>query len=484
MLQSPKRARLIVASIVLLAALVAVEGCRLLGVGSSGQGALTASGTVEARVAHVSAELSGRVVEVLVEEGQAVTAGQPLLRLDDAALQAQYAQMQASLQAAQANYDLLAAGATAEQVRQAQASVDAAEARLSALKAGPRVEQVAQAQANLNIVKAKLAALERGGRPEQVTQAEANLAVAQSRLSQVRKGATAEDIAQARLAIDQAKNALWAAQAARDQVCGTKMGNCDAANAQVATAETTVKKAELGLVQLQKGATVETIAQAEDAVRAAQAQLDLAKRPASVEDLAQARDAVALSEAQLALAKQPTTEHDLAVAEAQVEAARAQLDALKAGARPEQLAASRAQVALAQAQVKAIEVQLKKTTVVAPSDGVALTRSIEPGEMASAGATLFVVGRLDNLEITVYLPEERYPLVTPGQEAQVRVDAYPERTFTATVLRIADKAEFTPRNVQTVEGRKDTVFAVRLNIANPDLALKPGLPADVTFGVK
>jgi HlyD family secretion protein len=129
-------------------------------------------------------------------------------------------------------------------------------------------------------------------------------------------------------------------------------------------------------------------------------------------------------------------------------------------------------------------VQLKKVSLLAPTDGVILTRSIEPGEFASAGATLFVIGRLDNLEITVYLPEEKYPLVNPGEEAQVRVDAYPQRTFTATVLRIADKAEFTPRNVQTVEGRKDTVFAVRLSISNPDLALKPGLPADVTFGVQ
>jgi HlyD family secretion protein len=135
-----------------------------------------------------------------------------------------------------------------------------------------------------------------------------------------------------------------------------------------------------------------------------------------------------------------------------------------------------AQFALAAAQST-----LNKMTLVAPMDGVILTRSIEPGENVSPGMLLFEIGHLDALEMTVYLPEEKFALVNPGEKAQVHVDAYPNRTFTATVLRIADKAEFTPRNVQTTEGRKDTVFAVRLSIANPDLALKPGMPADVTF---
>ena len=125
--------------------------------------------------------------------------------------------------------------------------------------------------------------------------------------------------------------------------------------------------------------------------------------------------------------------------------------------------------------------QLKKVSIASPIDGVVLVRSIEPGEVAAPGAPLFQVGRLNQLEITVYLPEEKFALVKPGDKASVHVDAYPDRTFTATVLRIADQAEFTPRNVQTVEGRKDTVFAVRLQIDNTDLALKPGMPADVTF---
>jgi HlyD family secretion protein len=61
------------------------------------------------------------------------------------------------------------------------------------------------------------------------------------------------------------------------------------------------------------------------------------------------------------------------------------------------------------------------------------------------------------------------------------VDPFPGDTFTATVIHIADQAEFTPKNVQTVSGRKSTVFAIKLQVQDPSGKLKPGMPADVTF---
>jgi hypothetical protein len=66
-------------------------------------------------------------------------------------------------------------------------------------------------------------------------------------------------------------------------------------------------------------------------------------------------------------------------------------------------------------------------------------------------------------------------------DAHVTVDSFPRESFMAQVVYIADKAEFTPRNVQTVEGRRTTVFAVELAIENPEGKLKPGMPADVEF---
>jgi hypothetical protein len=61
------------------------------------------------------------------------------------------------------------------------------------------------------------------------------------------------------------------------------------------------------------------------------------------------------------------------------------------------------------------------------------------------------------------------------------VDSFPDKTYTAFVTYISDEAEFTPRNVQTAEDRTSTVYAVRLTLDNPQLELKPGMPADVTF---
>jgi HlyD family secretion protein len=117
----------------------------------------------------------------------------------------------------------------------------------------------------------------------------------------------------------------------------------------------------------------------------------------------------------------------------------------------------------------------------APVAGMVLSRNIDPGEVVQAGASALTLGDLENLTITVYIPENRYGAVHLGDEAQVTVDSFPNHSFTATVSRIADRAEFTPRNVQTMEGRSSTVYAIQLAVQDADGLLKPGMPADVTF---
>jgi len=119
-----------------------------------------------------------------------------------------------------------------------------------------------------------------------------------------------------------------------------------------------------------------------------------------------------------------------------------------------------------------------------PIEGVLLVRAIEPGEIAAPGGALLVVGDLSNLTLTVYVPEDRYGQVNLGQTYPVTVDSFPGQVFNGRVTYISDKAEYTPRNVQTIEGRKNTVYAVRLTLANDSLALKPGMPADVDLGLQ
>lgn len=397
-------------------------------------GAMTASGTIESRNVNIAAELGGRILEVKAEEGQKVTAGEVLVTLDDSALQAQYEQAKAALDVAQANLDLVSVAATPEQIRQAQASVLAATAAYSRTVAATRPADIAAAQAILNAAaqtynKVKAGPLKEDYAAVEATyrNAEAALRVAQFTYDNAnRQNPAAIGASPAAIALEQATNNFNAAKAAYDKVAMTPD------NAQVSSAY--------------------------QAVSSAQAALERALNPA--------RD------------------FDVVQAQAQIDLAQAQLDALKAGPRPQQIAVTRAQVAQAQSALKAIEINIAKMTIKSPADGVILTRNNEPGELASPGAAVLVVGKLTDLELTVYIPESQFALVTPGRPATVKVDAYPDRTFNATVLRVADQAQFTPRNVSTVEGRKDTVYGVRLSIDNPDLALKAGMPADVTFQTK
>ena len=183
---------------------------------------------------------------------------------------------------------------------------------------------------------------------------------------------------------------------------------------------------------------------------------------------------------------------DVSVAEAGAADAELEFEKWKDGPDPAALALLEAQLATAQAQLalaasqtevelQTIDLQIKDLLVQAPRTGVVLTRSVEPGEVLLPGAAALKIGDLDHLTITVYVPEDRYGEITLGSQALVSVDSFPDLAFQAYVLRIANQAEFTPRNVQTEEGRKTTVFAVELSVADPMNRLKPGMPADVLF---
>ena len=99
----------------------------------------------------------------------------------------------------------------------------------------------------------------------------------------------------------------------------------------------------------------------------------------------------------------------------------------------------------------------------------------------TAIVTTMTIAQLDTLTVTVYISEDHYGEVSLGQNASLSVDSFPDETFSATVTRIADQAEYTPRNVQTKEERQTTVYAIELSVENLDGKLKPGMPVDVTF---
>jgi HlyD family secretion protein len=185
-------------------------------------------------------------------------------------------------------------------------------------------------------------------------------------------------------------------------------------------------------------------------------------------------------------------EAEVALAQAQVDDAERRLADLEPGPDPDAVALARARVTLAEAQLTAaqakaqvdlatLDLQLEKLRIYAPVDGFVMTRHIEPGEVLLAGAPAMSIGQLLDLTITVYLAEDRYGQIRLGDTVRISVDSFPGQAFDGSVVRIADRAEFTPRNVQTEEGRRTTVFAVEVAIDDPGGLLKPGMPADVQF---
>lgn len=411
-------------------------------------GLLTASGTIEATQVLVSAELGGQVGEVLVEEGQAVAAGEVLVRFTDRILQAQLDQARTNVKQAQANYDLVAAGLPKEQ-------------RQSAITAA-RLELLAAEQALDDLY--DHASLMAAQVQKEIAAAQDAIEAASRRRQNLLSGSPQADIDAARAAVVLARDRLDRAQ--KDY-------------------EPYRNKPEDNLV---RAALLNKLAEAQKAYDALVARLNNLSGEANEIDLALAEADLSIAKAQLAdaerryaLLKDGPDPDAVALAEARVASAQAKLAAAKAGPTPEQLALAQAQVEAAQAALDVLAAQLEKLVLVSPIDGIVLTRTVEPGEVSLPGSPLLSLARLDSLTITVYLPEDRYGMVSLGEAAHVTVDSFPGRRFEATVTHIADRAEFTPRNVQTAEGRRTTVFAVRLSIDNPEGQLKPGMPADVAF---
>ncbi len=481
---------------------------------------LEATGVIEARTVTLSPEVGGQVVEILAEEGQSVAAGETLVKLDDAVIQTRVAQAEAVLSAAEANFSLLRVGARAEELEGAEA-------------------QLAQAESSLRMAQASLAGWTGAARPEDLASTRDQLDKARENYQEMSVMLTSDQVEMARSALNSAQDNLEAARAHYEEHLAADARNpdyiLDAASTAVVDAQTVVDAAraayevvngeaqpyirQLELARLSWQVALANQAQAEarrtGIVRDSRATSDA--KDAAEDLLADARDQEAaareayeelgtgLGGLQLEAAwdevQRVQDELDAFGAVglfgsgfsvesllAQVEAASASRDAahanllsLRNGAREEELDAARAQVDAAQANLDTLQIQLEKHAVATPWDGIVLTRTVEPGETVLPGAALLEIGRLDLLELTVFLPETRFGLLTPGQQVDVRVDTYPGRVFRGTVLRVADEAEFTPTNVQTKEDRVRLVYEVVIGLDNPDLALKPGMIADVEF---
>ena len=142
------------------------------------------------------------------------------------------------------------------------------------------------------------------------------------------------------------------------------------------------------------------------------------------------------------------------------------------------------QVQITQATLAArqqLEVQAARYLLRSPISGVVTRVPMHIGEVVTPGQTVAAVANLTTLDLTAYVVERDLGSVRIGQQVAVTVDPFPGRVFRGVVTSTNPRAEFTPRNVQTQADRLNLVFGVKIRVDNPDLALKPGMPADVSF---
>lgn len=248
----------------------------------------------------------------------------------------------------------------------------------------------------------------------------------------------------------------------------------EALDLQLAQAIAGVDYADAQLRLLLKGAREEDIAQASEALAQASENLKIAEA-----DDARAKELLQSGSTTRKQADDAAARY--AVAKAQYAQAEQALKKLSNLARPEELVASRAKLEQARYSRLLLEKSIRDCTVVSPLSGTASLRLAEAGELVGVGTGLYVIADLSLVHLTIYVSESDLGRISIGQEADVRVDSYPDRPFLGKVASIAQEAEFTPKNVQTKDERVKLVFGVKIDIPNPEGILKPGMSADATL---
>lgn len=438
---------------------------------------IMASGVIEADQIAIASELSGRVTEVFVEAGAEVTAGDLVLVLEDSMLLTQKTQVQAQLESAVAQFE------------GAKAAEDAAQSFLRSAELGLAAAEIQYQQV--------LGQVQYSGLDDRVSDWNQNTP------NEIEVPAwyfqKTEQISAAKEELERARG-FYRDELENYQDTVENIGKDDFQEAErrLAEAHAAFEIAD-ALNDRQVGYEgreeiedfIDTIFDnAEGELKAAQKAYDQILADPDYEDILEARARVSVTKEFLDLARdflyqQYTGEFSLDVQAADVSVSQSEAGVYLAQAQITQSENNRisAETAVKQAEaaLALVDLQLEKMKIYSPITGVILTSTIDPGEILAAGYSAFIVGDLSHLTVTVYLPEDKYGQIKLGDTAELTIDSFPDEIFEAVVLRIADEAEYTPRNVQTQEERQNTVYAIELTVKNDDGKLKPGMPADVLF---
>ncbi len=424
------------------------------------------------------------VAEVLVAEGDLVTKGAPLARLDAGDLQLRIDAARATMARAQAEYDRLAAGPGQAELDYARAEVDAARARLLQAQGSVVPAELDAARARLSEARAMRALLEAGPLPadrqaalserDQARARLAELAVSLSAAKEQERRLMEEAANQVRVAQQLYSDSYWAHQhAASDATKQALAGELERRRLAVASAELALERARLSYEVALQGER-SGLADAEAELAAAQARLDeLLGRPDGAE-LERARAVEAEAAAQLARLEGSARVGAIDEAAAGVRAAEARLAQLEEGARPAELAAAAAGVEQAAVQLRQAERELAKATLLAPMDGVVAEINVAPGEIPDVDQPAMLLAdnsawQLEAAELT----DLNIVQVAPGAPAMISFDALPDLELTGQVSRISPLGE---------NERGETLYTIYIDPDSWDARLRWNMLAQVRIG--
>jgi len=394
--------------------------------GAAGEykGFIYASGRIEGDEYNAAPKAAGKVQQILVNEGDTVKKGQLLAVLYSSQLQAQMDSARADLAVAR------------NRLTQAESALDQAIGRSGAT----------------------------------ITQAQANLGVNASQLDKARASLT-----QALIAVEQSRAQVNQRELEYQQA----IANRDKARANLTYNEKEYQRfknlvAE-DAVARSKFEAVETL------YLTSRAEYTLADR-----EVEKARITFQNSKKDLEVARASVTVARAAVGEAenQVRAGGAGVALARTGTqdvrqREEDVRSARAELAKAEDQLASATADLNDSRVYAPTDGRVVGKIIQVGEVISGGTPIITIVNMNDLYLRVFLSTINAGKVEIGQEARIFPDAFPHESFIAAVTRVAGRAEFTPKNVDTKDQRSKLVFEIRLKCKDNSAGkLKPGMTAD------
>lgn len=231
------------------------------------------------------------------------------------------------------------------------------------------------------------------------------------------------------------------------------------------------RTAQAALADLKAGSRREEIAQAEAVLARMRADAERQQKDALRSEALFKREVIPQKDLDAALAVRDASA-------AAVREAEQHLKLLRIGPRPDAVRQAKSQMEAAEAGLALTGTRLSQSELKAPLAGLVLAKHAEPGEMLAVGAPVVTIGKMDEVWLRAYIPESEMGRVKVGQRARVTVDTWPGHPFEGTVSFISPVAEFTPKNVQTEKERVKLVYRIKITLANPGMALKPGMPAD------